>query len=113
MQAPAFFVPEPRAKGFARPLERFAPASIQLRPDAQRVDPQRLDLDRLADAWGHDPVPHLGVHPGELDAGRAGGEQAVGVHPNAVARALGVTVENLEDGALQASRRRATEAAAE
>src|SRR5262245_60602992 len=34
--------------------------------DAQGVVPQRIDFDRLADAWRHNPVTNLGIHPGEL-----------------------------------------------
>src|SRR5262249_59621878 len=35
---------------------------------AQRVVPEGVDLDRLPDPRGHDPVPDPGVHPSELDA---------------------------------------------
>jgi hypothetical protein len=60
----------------------------------QRVHPQRLHLHRLADARRHHPVAHLGVHPGELHAGLAGAQQAVGVGADAVPRAAGVAVQH-------------------
>ena len=45
---------------------------------AERVVPERVDLDRLASPWRDDPVTNLGVHPGELDAGLARPEETVG-----------------------------------
>src|SRR6185503_15510362 len=44
---------------------------------AQRVVPERLDLDRLATAWRDDPVADLRIHPGELVARGAGMDQLV------------------------------------
>ncbi len=55
--------------------------------DLERVQPQRLDLDRLADPGRHHPVADLGVHPGQLHAGHARGEQTVLVHLDPVAGA--------------------------
>ena len=54
--------------------------------DAQGVVPQRIDFDRLADAWRDHPVTDFRIHPGQLHAGHAGLEQAVGfIDRNAVA----------------------------
>ena len=36
--------------------------------NAQRIEPQRLNLDRLTGARCHDPVTDFGVHPGQLVA---------------------------------------------
>ncbi len=60
--------------------------------DAQRIDPQRLDLDRLADARRDHPVAHLRVHPRQLHAGLAGSEEAVGVGADAETRPARVPV---------------------
>ncbi len=50
--------------------------------DAQGVVPERLDFHGLADAWSDYPVPDLGVHPGQLHAGLACMEQAIGLDLN-------------------------------
>ena len=52
---------------------------------AEGVEPEGLDFDGLAAARGDDPVVNFDVHPGELDAGGVGDEEAVGVHVDAVA----------------------------
>ena len=55
---------------------------------AQRVVPQRVDLDRLAAPRRHHPVVDLGVHPGQLVALGALAQQAVGrIDADAEARA--------------------------
>ncbi len=38
----------------------------------QRVVPQRIDLDRLADARHHHPIADPCIHPGQLHTGFAG-----------------------------------------
>src|SRR5207247_4702079 len=81
----ARLVPEARHEGAPRPLVEIGPALGEAAPDAERVQPERLDLDRLADARRDHPVTHLGVHPGELDAGLARGEEAVVIEVDAVA----------------------------
>ena len=43
----------------------------------ERVVPERIDLDRLADARRDHPVADLGIHPGQLHAGLAGAQQPV------------------------------------
>src|SRR5260370_5359417 len=55
----------------------FAAFVNERRQATQDVVPERLDLDRLADPRRDDPVTHFGVHPGELNAVRAGPQQAV------------------------------------
>ena len=69
---------------------------------AQRVDPQRLHFDWLADAWRHHVVAELGVHPRQLHTGHAAGEEPVAVHVNAVAGAGRVAVEDGVNGIQQA-----------
>ena len=69
--------------------------------DAQRVEPEGLHLDRFADARRDHAVADLRVHPGELHPGHAGGEEPVGVHADAVARAGAVTGDDPADGVLQ------------
>ena len=60
----------------ARSRDRVAAArcpALDLEPvgeQAQRVVPERVDLDRLAAPRRDDPVADLGVHPGQLIAGR-------------------------------------------
>src|SRR5262245_56067081 len=54
----------PRSGGFA---QAFGKANHR----AQRVVPERIDLDCLARPRRDDPVPYPGIHPGELDAGFA------------------------------------------
>ena len=68
--------------------------SGQPRRDGQRVDPQRLHLDRLADARRDHPVAHLGVHPGQLHARLAAGDQPVRVQPDAEARAGRIALQD-------------------
>ncbi len=82
---------EPAAERGDRPAVQPGPAVVPGCRDAQRVDPQRLDLHRLADAGGDHPVAHLGIHPGELHAGNPCPQQAIGVHPDVVAGAGGIT----------------------
>src|SRR5439155_3074102 len=55
--------------------------------DAESIEPERLDLHRLPDPRGHDPVADLRVHPGELHPRLAGGEAAGVRGPASVAGA--------------------------
>ncbi len=89
-------------------LERGSTSGIGLGPalgeaaaDAKRVQPERLDLDRLPDPRCDDPVAHLGVHPGELDAGLACREQPVVVGADAVSSTSSVARQNRLDGVLE------------
>ena len=78
VEAAARLVPEARVEARdARASSVPRSAAVNALGDPERVEPERLDLDRLADARRHDPVADLGVHPGELHARLAGGEQAV------------------------------------
>src|SRR5436309_3260845 len=62
----------------------------------ERVVPEGIDLDRLADAGRDHPVAHLGVHPGELRASLARIKKAVGwVNVDVVARATRVPGNNV------------------
>src|SRR5439155_14696951 len=90
------------AEGGEAAVERLAPALRERRAGAQRVEPQRLDLDRLADARRHDVIADPRVHPRELEARLAGGEQAIVIEADAVAGAARVAVENALDRRLQA-----------
>jgi hypothetical protein len=57
----------------------------RLRGEAQAAQPKRVDLDRLADPRGHHPVPDLGIHPGQLHPGLAGGEEPIrGIDPDPI-----------------------------
>jgi hypothetical protein len=81
--------------------ERMAIERAVFGPDrsrnAQRIEPQRLHLDRLADARRDHLVADLSVHPGELHAWHAGGEQPVLIHADAKARAGAVAGDDLAD----------------
>ena len=48
--------------------------------DAQGVVPQRLDLDGLTVLRRDHPIADFDVHPGQLHARFAGGEQPVAAH---------------------------------
>src|SRR6185436_11241991 len=83
-------VPEAGGEARAGAREVLLPTLREAAADRERVQPERLHLHRLPDPRRHHPVADLGVHPRELDAGLAGGEQAVDVAVDTVARALGV-----------------------
>ncbi len=70
--------------------------------DPERVQPQGLHLDGLADPGRDDPVSHLRVHPGQLDAGLPRGEQAVGVGLDPISRPARVARQDRLDRALEA-----------
>ena len=81
----------PRGGSLGRERVRLAQHHCEVRHDAQRVVPQRVDLHRLADPRGHHPISNLGVHPGELHAVLAGPQQTIrGVHFDTVTRAAPV-----------------------
>ena len=71
---------------------------------AQRVDPQRLHLHRLAAPRRHHPVADLGVHPGELLPRRPGPDQAVRVHADAEPGASAGALEDRQAGRAQPGR---------
>ena len=72
---------------------------------AERVVPERVDLDRLAAPRRHHPAVALGVHPGELVALGALAEQAVRrVDADAEARAAQVVVDDVDRASAGARR---------
>ena len=65
---------------------------------AERIVPERVDLDGLAGARRHHPVADLRVHPRDLHAGLARAQEAVGcVHADAVARAPLVPADHVRE----------------
>jgi hypothetical protein len=97
MEEPLRLVPEPKLERLEPPRERRRPPLPDLTPDLERVQPESLNLHRLADAGRDRPFRDLGIHPGEGEAGLAGGEQAVGLQADAVACPLGVALEHGPD----------------
>src|SRR5687768_10144504 len=75
-------VPESLDERRATALERVVPAFVGLRGYGERVQPQRLDFDRLADARSNHSISNPRVHPGQLHPGAAGHQQSVGVEPD-------------------------------
>ena len=78
-------------------LEKRVPLRMVAAGQSQRVEPERLHLHRLADARRDHPVADLRVHPGQLHAGHAAGEQAVRRRRDAVARAALIAGEDRLD----------------
>src|SRR5712691_2424145 len=68
IEASGRFIPKSLAEALAPALEDLFPLLREAAADPERIEPQGLHLDRLADPRGDDPVPHLGIHPGELHA---------------------------------------------
>jgi hypothetical protein len=75
-EAAAIPVPEPRTEGRRGPLAKagmprgsrlVAALPAEAGNDPARVDPEGLDLDRLACPQRYDPIADLGIHPGKLD----------------------------------------------
>ncbi len=62
--------------------------------NAQRVDPERLHFDRLANARGHDPVADLRIHPRQLHAWHSRAQQTVVIGTNVETRATAIAGEN-------------------
>ena len=74
---------------------------------AERVVPEGVDLDGLATARRHDPVVHLGIHPGELIPLGALAEQPIsGIDADAEARAAQVVVDDVAQDREQQLERR-------
>src|SRR6185295_8833301 len=94
-------IPEPRLERATAALVRLLPGGVPPAHDPERVEPERLDLDRLADARGHDPVTDLCVHPGELHTRFAGGEEPIVVEVNPVAGAPRVARHDRGAGSLE------------
>src|SRR5687767_7057808 len=73
-------------------------ANLFPNPDhaAKSVNPEAVNLDRLAMSWGHYPFPDLCVHPSQLHTRLALPQQPVGgVHSDSKFRALDMSVEYL------------------
>ena len=94
VKAAAGLVPKALLEGLARFFIGSGPVGQILPGQAQRVEPKRLDFDRLADARRDDPVADLGIHPSQLHARHAAGQQPIGIAANAVARAVAVAGED-------------------
>ncbi len=95
-------VPEARFERGVRAAADALPARVQAAGDAQGVQPERLDLDRLADPRRDRAAVDARVHPGELRARLAGRDQAVLATVDPVARALREAADDGEDGSLDA-----------
>ena len=104
VQAPRRRVPEPRVERAAAAC-RFRPQIVALGGEPgpiepageqhQRVVPERVDLDGLAAPRRHHPAVDEGVHPGELDAGRALREQPVVVDVDVERGALAMAAHDV------------------
>ncbi len=99
----AFLVPEAakaaaRAgqQGFAKTLlAQIVHAAGGSKHDVQRVEPERVDLDRLADARREYLIAILGIHPRQLRPRFAGVQESVLlIDMSAVARAIGMRVND-------------------
>ena len=89
-----------RARERASPRARSASPSrsCQSASSAQRVVPERVDLDGLAAPRRHDPVAHLRVHPGQ--------RELLGALPQQAVRRIDADVEaraGQRDGAIESS----------
>jgi hypothetical protein len=87
-------VPEPRAEGAQAVRQRRRPALGVRGGDGERVEPQGLHLDRLADARRDDVIADARVHPGECRARLSRRQQPVAVETDPRARARGVSVDD-------------------
>src|SRR3990170_2630172 len=94
VEIPAGLVPEAGAEGLGAACEEPLPRLRELAPDPEGVEPEGLDLDRLADPRRDDPVAHLGIQPGELHARLSSGQETVIVETDAVTRPLAVAGQN-------------------
>src|SRR5687768_4919496 len=93
VKAAAFPVPEAAAKRCDATLKRLLPLVVVMASNPERVQPERLHFDGLADARGDDPIADLRVHPGELHTTFAGHQQTVTVSADAVPCAFAVAFE--------------------
>ena len=88
--APEPFEAGRRAHGHRVPLAGGTPERAREPGEGgERVEPQRVHLDGLADAWRDHVVADLRVHPRELHARLAGTQETVGgIHRDAVPRSV-------------------------
>src|SRR5690349_5268100 len=63
---------------------RVAELVRKIAQNAERVVPERLNLDGFARPGSNNPVADLSVHPGELDAGFTTRQKAIAVETNAI-----------------------------
>src|SRR5262245_24106278 len=85
-------------EGAIRRRRRIATCLQGLCEAAERVIPEGVDLDRLANARRDYPIADLRIHPGELDAGFARAQEAIaGINADAVARAMHMMVDDIAD----------------
>src|ERR671919_2026960 len=75
-------------------FEERLPTRRKLRANRERVQPERLNLHRLANTWRNFAAIDSRVHPSELLAVFASRKQTVLVGANAEARPFIVTREN-------------------
>ncbi|MBK34205.1 MAG: hypothetical protein CME26_01595 [Gemmatimonadetes bacterium] len=101
-----FGIPEGRLEGGGRFLfstrARFGEGAIvedfsESRCEGQRVNPKGIDLDRLNRSRGNDPISDLRVHPRQLDAWLARGEQSIVIRLDAVTGSLAGGFDNFPD----------------
>jgi hypothetical protein len=78
------------------------PFRIALPHNLQRVEPQRLNLHRLANSRRDFAAVHASVHPGQLHARLSRREQTVDIGVDVVPRALCISLDDLVNRALQA-----------
>ena len=81
-------IPKARLKGSATHFKDGLPTRGELRADRERIQPERLDFHRFADARRNFAPVNARVHPGELVARFAGGEQTIGIGMNTETRAI-------------------------
>src|SRR6202030_1726998 len=93
----ASFVPKTRHKRIRRFREQTVPSIGKSTGDFERIEPQRLDLDRLADPRRHYPVTDLRIHPGQLHSRPARRDQTVAVGVNVEAGAARIAGEDRLD----------------
>src|ERR1700693_5384027 len=62
----------------------IAKGTSEILHDAERVVPERLNLNGLAATRGHDPIPDFGIHPGQLHPGLTRVQQAAAVNLDAI-----------------------------
>src|SRR5438128_2676574 len=88
-------------KGRTRLLLQLTPLRRPRASSMEGIDPEGLNLDRLADARRDHPVTDLRVHPGQLDPWFAGSQQSVDVGGDAEARSARIGMQNGLEGGKQ------------
>ena len=95
-------VPESQCKRFDRAIQNRGPACAQSGASIKRINPERLDLDGLADARCDLSSLDSRIHPGQLHPWRAACQQAVGITADALARPARESFEDFENHSLEA-----------